>query len=156
MLKRIQFLGEVIWHFYLKKQFTFFLCFKIIFISFHIIIKILKLIKKGKVKDIYEVDKETLIFHFTDRVSAFDIIMNNSIPYKGKVLCDFAVFWFSSLNINNHYIKKIDRDKILVKRLTMIPIECVVRGYMYGGLFSRYKKGKLYEYTYRIMSLFKK
>ena len=83
--------------FLFKKQFTFFCVLKIIFISFHIIIKILKLIKKGKVKDIYEVDKETLIFHFTDRVSAFDIIMNNSIPYKGKVLCDFAdilVFFF--------------------------------------------------------------
>jgi phosphoribosylaminoimidazole-succinocarboxamide synthase len=131
------------------------LVLKIIFISFHIIIKILKLIKKGKVKDIYEVDKETLIFHFTDRVSAFDIIMNNSIPYKGKVLCDFAMFWFSSLNINNHYIKKIDRDKILVKRLTMIPIECVVRGYMYGGLFSRYKTGNYMDLPIELCSYLK-
>jgi len=101
----------------------------------------LKLIKKGKVKDIYEVDDETLIFHFTDRVSAFDVIMDDTIPYKGKVLCNFALFWFSSLTIKNHFIKKIEENKILVKKLSMVPIECVVRGYMYGSLYSRYKTG---------------
>jgi phosphoribosylaminoimidazole-succinocarboxamide synthase len=101
----------------------------------------LKLIKKGKVKDIYEVDDKTLIFHFTDRVSAFDVIMNDTIPYKGRILCDFAIFWFSNLNIPNHFIKKIDVDKILVRKLSIIPIECIVRGYMYGSLYSRYKAG---------------
>jgi phosphoribosylaminoimidazole-succinocarboxamide synthase len=90
------------------------------------------------VKDIYEVDDEYLIFHFTDRISAFDIIMNETIPFKGKVLCDFALFWFSKLNIENHFVKKIDIDKIMVKRLSMIPIECTVRGYMYGSLYARY------------------
>jgi phosphoribosylaminoimidazole-succinocarboxamide synthase len=98
----------------------------------------LRLVKKGKVKDIYEVNDESLIFHFTNRISAFDIIMNETIPFKGKVLCDFAMFWFSKLNIENHFIKKIDKDKIMVKRLSMIPIECIVRGYMYGSLYSRY------------------
>ena len=105
----------------------------------------MKLIKKGKVKDIYEVDNETLIFHFTDRVSAFDIIMNETIPYKGKILCDFAIFWFSTLNVPNHFIKKIDVDKILVKRLSIFPIECIVRGYMYGSLYSRYNAGNYIE-----------
>ena len=67
----------------------------------------MRLVKRGKVKDIYEANDEFLIFHFTDRISAFDIIMNETIPFKGKVLCDFALFWFSKLNIENHFVKKI-------------------------------------------------
>jgi len=98
----------------------------------------LRLVKRGKVKDIYEANDEFLIFHFTDRISAFDVIMNETIPFKGKVLCDFALFWFSKLNIENHFVKKIDVDKIMVKRLSMIPIECIVRGYLYGSLYLRY------------------
>ena len=98
----------------------------------------MRLVKKGKVKDIYEANDEFLIFHFTDRISAFDVIMNETIPFKGKVLCDFALFWFSKLNIENHFVKKMDVDKIMVKRLSMIPIECIVRGYMYGSLYLRY------------------
>jgi phosphoribosylaminoimidazole-succinocarboxamide synthase len=115
----------------------------------------LKLIRKGKVKDIYEVDDETLIFHFTDRVSAFDVIMDDVIPYKGKVLCNFALFWFSSLNIKNHFIKKIDENKILVKKLSMVPIECVVRGYIYGSLYSRYKTGKYTDMPVELKLLLK-
>ena len=80
----------------------------------------MRLIKKGKVKDIYKANDEYLIFHFTDRISAFDVIMNETIPFKGKVLCDFALFWFSKLNIQNHFVKKIGIDKIMVKRLSMI------------------------------------
>ena len=98
----------------------------------------MRLVKRGKVKDIYEANDEFLIFHFTDRISAFDIIMNETIPFKGKVLCDFALFWFSKLNIENHFVKKMDVDKIMVKRLSMIPIECIVRGYIYGSLYLRY------------------
>ena len=98
----------------------------------------MKLIKKGKVKDIYEVNDKTLIFHFTDRVSAFDVIMNDTIPYKGRILCDFAIFWFSNLNILNHFIKKIDVDKILVRKLSIIPIECIVRGYVREFIFEIY------------------
>ena len=98
----------------------------------------MRLVKKGKVKDIYEANDEFLIFHFTDRISAFDVMMNETIPFKGKVLCDFALFWFSKLNIENHFVKKMDVDKIMVKRLSMIPIECIVRGYMYGSLYLRY------------------
>ncbi len=99
----------------------------------------MKLIKKGKVKDIYEYDKENLILHFTNRVSAFDVIMNDEIPYKGKVLCDFALFWFSNLKMPNHFVERIDIDKILVKKLIMFPIESIVRGFLYGSLYSRYR-----------------
>ncbi len=99
-----------------------------------------KLVHKGKVKDIYEADNNNLIFHFTDRISAFDIILPSTIPQKGEILCKFANFWFETLDIPNHLIKVIDKDKILVKKLEIIPIECVVRGYLYGSLFERVKK----------------
>ncbi len=115
----------------------------------------MKLVKKGKVKDIYETNDETMIFHFTDRVSAFDVLMNDTIPYKGKILCDFAIFWFSSLNIPNHFIKKIDKDKILVKKLCMVPIESIVRGYMYGSLYSRYLSGNYTDIPDELCPFFK-
>jgi len=99
-----------------------------------------KLVHKGKVKDIYEADNNNLIFHFTDRISAFDIILPSTIPQKGEILCKFANFWFETLDMPNHLIKVIDKDKILVKKLEIIPIECVVRGYLYGSLFERVKK----------------
>lgn len=98
----------------------------------------MRLIKKGKVKDIYETDANTLIFSFSDRVSAFDVTLNDPIPFKGKILCDFAVFWFEKLNTQNHFIKRIDSRKIEVKKLTIIPIEFVVRGFLYGSFYSRY------------------
>lgn len=98
----------------------------------------MKLIRKGKVKDIYETKDNTLIFSFSDRVSAFDVILNDEIPYKGKVLCDFALFWFKILKGKNHFRRRVDPSKIEVTKLNMIPIECVVRSYLYGSLYSRY------------------
>ena len=98
----------------------------------------MKLIHKGKVKNIYETHDDNLLFHFSDRISAFDVLMDSLIPKKGQVLCRFAEFWFNNLDISNHMIKTIDKDKILVKRLQMIPIECIVRGYFYGSFVDRY------------------
>jgi phosphoribosylaminoimidazole-succinocarboxamide synthase len=98
----------------------------------------LKLIRKGKVKDIYETDDNTLIFSFSDRISAFDVILNDEIPYKGKVLCDFAFFWFKNLKGKNHFMKRVGTNKIEVSKLNMLPVECVVRSYLYGSLYSRY------------------
>jgi phosphoribosylaminoimidazole-succinocarboxamide synthase len=100
----------------------------------------MKLIRKGKVKDIYELENGNLLFHFSDRISAFDIQMTNLVPRKGEVLCKFTEFWFNSLNTKNHMIRLHDKDKMEVKRLEMIPIECVVRGYLYGSLFERLSK----------------
>lgn len=100
----------------------------------------MRLIRKGKVKDIYELENGNLLFHFSDRISAFDIQMTNLVPRKGEVLCKFTEFWFNSLNTKNHMIRLHDRDKMEVKRLEMIPIECVVRGYLYGSLFERLSK----------------
>ncbi|MCP8317269.1 MAG: phosphoribosylaminoimidazolesuccinocarboxamide synthase, partial [archaeon] len=65
------------------------------------------------------------------------------IPYKGEILCKFSEFWFNTLKIPNHMIKVIDKNKMVVKKLSMIPIECVVRGYLYGSLYDRLMKGEV-------------
>jgi len=96
--------------------------------------------RKGKVKDIYELENGNLLFHFSDRISAFDIQMTNLVPRKGEILCKFTEFWFNSLDTKNHMIRLHDKDKMEVKRLEMIPIECIVRGYLYGSLFERVSK----------------
>ena len=54
----------------------------------------LKLVRQGKVKDIYELDNGHLLFHFSDRISAFDVRMATLVPHKGEILCSFAKFWF--------------------------------------------------------------
>jgi phosphoribosylaminoimidazole-succinocarboxamide synthase len=99
----------------------------------------LRLVRKGKVKDIYELDDGNVLFHFSDRVSAFDVKMATPIPRKGEVLCRFGEFWFNTLGTPHHMLKVQDRDKMVVKKLSMIPLECVVRGYFYGSFQERYK-----------------
>jgi phosphoribosylaminoimidazole-succinocarboxamide synthase len=105
----------------------------------------LKLLHQGKVKDVYYDDNNNnnLVFVFSDRISAFDVNMNQEVPQKGEILCKFAKFWFDNLDVENHFIKTIDSNKMLVEHLSMIPIECVVRGYFYGSLVDRYNKNKL-------------
>ena len=100
----------------------------------------MRLIRKGKVKDIYQLDNGNLLFQFSDRVSAFDIQMVNKVPMKGEVLCKFSEFWFNSLDTRHHMIQVHNKDKMEVKRLEMIPIECVVRGYVYGSLYERLRR----------------
>lgn len=101
----------------------------------------LKFLASGKVKDLYDVDESTLLFKFSDRVSAYDVKFKQDIPLKGEVLCKFAEFWFNELPVPNHFIKRESDTDILVKKMKMLPIECVVRGYFYGSLVSRWKKG---------------
>src|SRR5579885_1597424 len=103
----------------------------------------LKFIRSGKVKDIYELPDGNILFHFSDRVSAFDVKFPTPIPKKGEVLCRFAEFWFKKLPVPNHYIRTESKDKIVVKKMNMIPIECVVRGYLYGSLYQRWKAGQV-------------
>lgn len=98
----------------------------------------MKLIHNGKVKDVYELDYKNLLFHFTDRVSAYDVPMITDIKGKGEILCKFAEFWFNYLNSKNHMVRLVAKDKMVVKKLRMIPLECVVRGYLYGSLYERY------------------
>jgi phosphoribosylaminoimidazole-succinocarboxamide synthase len=120
----------------------------------------LKLFKRGKVRDVYEVDDYYLIVS-TDRLSAFDVIMNDGIPYKGKILNMISKFWFAYTKniIPNHLVtmnvddypsvckqySDILRDRsMVVKKAELIPLECIVRGYITGsGLVDYQKNGKI-------------
>ena len=116
----------------------------------------LKLFKQGKVRDVYEVGNYYLIVA-TDRLSAFDVIMNEGIPDKGKILNRISKFWFNFTKeiIPNHLIsmnvdeypqeclpyKEILQDRsMLVKKAELIPMECIVRGYITGSGLVDYKK----------------
>lgn len=101
---------------------------------------IMRLMRSGKVKDIYELESGNILFHFSDRISAFDVKMATPIPKKGEVLCKFAEFWFDTLETPHHMLKVVAKDKMEVKKLQMIPLECVVRGYFYGSFTERYKE----------------
>jgi len=103
----------------------------------------LKFLTSGKVKDLYEKDENSILFKFSDRVSAYDVKFSQDIPKKGQVLCHFAEFWFNKLDVSNHFIKRESETEISVKKMTMIPMECVVRGYFYGSLIGRWKNGSI-------------
>lgn len=116
----------------------------------------LKFYKRGKVRDIYEVDDKLLIVA-TDRISCFDVVLSEGIPYKGKVLTQISRFWFGYLkDITDNHIITFDleslRDKLgdslpiledrsmLVRKTRPLPIECVVRGYVSGSGWREYKE----------------
>jgi phosphoribosylaminoimidazole-succinocarboxamide synthase len=116
----------------------------------------LKLFKKGKVRDIYEIE-DKLLFVASDRISAFDYVLPSLIPDKGKVLTQLSKFWFefTSLVCPNHmltanfeefpeFLKKyktvLDKRSMLVKKTEVIPIECIVRGYLSGSAWRDYQK----------------
>ena len=99
--------------------------------------------KRGKVKDIYELDREQLLFVFTDRVSAYDIVLPSTIPRKGEVLCKLAAYWFNFLKVPHHMVRVENPSRMVVRKLKMIPVECVVRGYLYGSLYERLVKGEV-------------
>lgn len=115
------------------------------------------LIAKGKVRDIYQVDENTLLFVATDRISAYDVIMSNGIPQKGKILTKLSEFWFDFLPIENHLIKgdiftkypqlepyrdQLEGRSLLVRKLKLIPLEVIVRGYITGSGWKEYTKSK--------------
>ena len=103
----------------------------------------MKFLTSGKVKDLYDVDESNILFKFSDRVSAYDVKFKQDIPRKGEVLCKFAEFWFNELSVPNHFIRRESDTEIVVKKMKMLPIECVVRGYFYGSLVGRWKKGEV-------------
>jgi phosphoribosylaminoimidazole-succinocarboxamide synthase len=98
----------------------------------------MRLLREGKVKNIFQLENGNLLLKFTDRVSAFDIKFAEKIPNKGKVLCRFAKFWFDKLDAPSHFIGMREENAIEVKRLSMIPYEFIVRGYYYGSMLERY------------------
>ena len=116
----------------------------------------IKLLKRGKVRDIYEVG-EYLLIVATDRVSAFDVVMKEGIPYKGKVLTQISKFWFDlfkndiknhivSMDINDYpiacvpYRDNLESRSMLVLKSKPLEIECIVRGYISGSGWNEYQK----------------
>ena len=103
----------------------------------------MKFLGSGKVKDVYELEDGNLLFRFSDRVSAYDVKFHDPIPYKGEVLAKFAEFWFNKIPAKHHFVKTVSKNEIVVKKMKMIPVECVVRGYFYGSLITRWKAGQV-------------
>lgn len=99
--------------------------------------------KRGKVKDVYDLGDGQLLFVFTDRVSAYDVVLPSVIPRKGEVLCKLAAFWFNYLKTPHHMVRLDNSTRMVVRRLKMIPVECVVRGYLYGSLHDRLVRGEI-------------
>ena len=103
----------------------------------------MKFLTSGKVKDVYELEEGILLFKFSNRVSAYDVKFKDEIPKKGEVLCKFAEYWFNKLDEPNHFVERRSDTDIIVKKIGMLPIECIVRGYFYGSLVSRWKDEKI-------------
>lgn len=123
-------------------------------------LKELKLVKRGKVRDVYEVEDKLLIVA-TDRMSAFDVVMDDPIPDKGKILTGISVFWFNQLEsvVENHiistepteyprvcrpYQEQLKGRSMLVKKAKPLPVECIIRGYLSGSGWAEYQsEGKI-------------
>ena len=103
----------------------------------------MKFLTSGKVKDVYDLEDGNLLFKFSNRVSAYDVKFKDEIPKKGEVLCRFAEFWFEKLEAPNHFVKTNSETEITVKKMNMLPIECIVRGYFYGSMVSRWKNNEI-------------
>jgi phosphoribosylaminoimidazole-succinocarboxamide synthase len=116
----------------------------------------LELYASGKVRDVYSLDNNHLLFVATDRISAFDYVLATGIPQKGRVLTQMSVFWFEFLRglVPNHmvttdtnrypavlrkYADQLRGRSMLVNRAEMFPVECVVRGYISGSAWKEYK-----------------
>jgi phosphoribosylaminoimidazole-succinocarboxamide synthase len=118
----------------------------------------LRLLNRGKVRDIYDFG-DALLIVATDRLSAFDVVMNEGIPYKGKVLTQISDFWFEQTKeiVPHHLISSIIYDfpaackpywdslgdrSMYVKKTKPLPVECIVRGYLSGSGWIEYQKSK--------------
>ena len=118
-------------------------------------IRSLKLLHRGKVRDIYDIDAKRLLIVTTDRLSAFDVVMNEPIPGKGAVLTAVANFWFDKLQsilpnqltgdapesvVAANELDQVRGRAIVVKKLKALPIEAIVRGYLVGSGWKDYQK----------------
>ncbi len=118
--------------------------------------KDLKLYKRGKVRDIYDLEDKLLIIS-TDRISCFDVVLPSGIPYKGKVLTGLSCFWFDFIKdvVGNHFVtsdinkypeelkkykERLCGRSMLVLKTKPLPVECVVRGYLSGSGWKEYKE----------------
>ncbi len=118
-------------------------------------LKSLPFLYRGKVRDIYEVDRERLLVIQTDRLSAFDVILPTPVPGKGRVLTAMTVFWLRRLAhiVANHLldidpktlvradeVEQVDGRSMVVRRLKPLPVEAIVRGYLAGSGWKEYRK----------------
>lgn len=103
----------------------------------------LPLFKRGKVRDLYNLDDRLLIVA-TDRISAFDVVLPNGIPNKGESINRLSTYWFEETKniIPNHVLEVVDPRTVLVRKTEPIKIEFVVRGYLYGSAWESYQRGK--------------
>lgn len=110
----------------------------------------------GKVREIYEIDADNLLFVATDRISAYDVILNQTIPDKGRVLTGLSLHFFDLLDTPNHLVttdmasveglmpeerQDLSGRAMVVRRAEVVPVECVVRGYLYGSSWREYRDG---------------
>jgi phosphoribosylaminoimidazole-succinocarboxamide synthase len=113
-------------------------------------------VASGKVREIYEIDPERLLFVATDRISAYDVILPQLIPDKGRVLTGLSLHFFDLLDTPNHLVStdlssiedldganrvELEGRAMIVRRAEVIPVECVVRGYLYGSSWREYRSG---------------
>ncbi len=120
---------------------------------------------RGKVRDVYDLG-DTLLFVATDRLSAFDVIMPNGVPDKGRVLTQLSLFWFRHFaDVPNHlvtadvaeypdvlrpYAADLEGRSMIVRKLRMVPVECIARGYLVGSGWAEYsRKGTVCELPLR-------
>lgn len=116
----------------------------------------IRFLRRGKVRDIYEVD-DYLLLIASDRISAFDVVLPNGIPGKGRLLTQISLYWFRQMEgiIKNHivatevrdypsichkYADQLEGRSMLVKKATPMPVECIVRGYLSGSGWKEYQK----------------
>jgi phosphoribosylaminoimidazole-succinocarboxamide synthase len=115
-------------------------------------VQALRHLGSGKVREIYEIDDERLLIVASDRISAYDVVMTEPIPDKGKVLTRLSEFWFDLIDTPHHLLSldvaELGLDdpdlvgrSMIVKRADVIPVECVIRGYLYGSSWREYRDG---------------
>src|SRR6516164_6236701 len=117
----------------------------------------LQLKASGKVRDVYDIDENQLLFVASDRISAFDYVLATGIPHKGRILNQISLFWFDFLAdvVPNHlitadvekypgpirkYADQLRGRSMLVRRAEIFPVECIVRGYISGAGWKEYKE----------------
>ncbi len=120
------------------------------------IVWVLQHLGSGKVREIYEVDDKLLLFVASDRISAFDVVLPDLIPDKGQVLTGLSRYFFDLLDTPHHFVsmdlenvpglRDTDRTELngkamIVQRAAVVPLECIVRGYLYGSAYKEYQNG---------------
>lgn len=119
----------------------------------------MKLLRRGKVKEVYEISPEELEFHFTDAISVFDKVIPSQVPHKGETLCRTSTHWFRMLErmgVKTHFLTTVGGSKMRVKRVEvikdyskisretrnyLIPLEVIARYYVAGSLHDRVLSG---------------